>query len=673
MNSRKSQAAMEFLLNYGWIILAVIVVIGALMHFGVLEPSSLLPEKCIFKTGFSCTDHTVQRYDGGGGAVQLRIKNNLGDHATITGLSSDKFSCSMYSGEVKIASGDTDSLTLYCSESLSERGKVSMQLEGDYYTHDPGLSKDLYGELTGKATTVPAPPVEFEIELDPAGPMYTTQEEGVSFDIILRNKGFSGDTYDLYVSDTRPAEDQECEVPDFCAHETMSAEAGGESAYTHDVPGEHLKLGPESEPVSYMLYIKAVSQSDEDAVSTARKAIRVVESLEYDFNMRLLTHKTAYATEEEPAEYEIELSNTGGLEGEFKFSFEDVSETNPEVEFSDNDFTLVNGYREIITVEVMPPEDSTPHKLNIVGTLSADDDVKEEQEIDELVVKQACTGYTMNEPESIDFFNSRINFEGDVITEDPDADSLLPSEYEVNITKESGGVWSKMMDDPASGKFNIVETGLPRGVEITPVHGDGDSMIRCENLAVSKSPIKSLDPDGLEIERIWKVWDDGPDTYFSGGGISASRTGMERYSGVYSLEVEAQSGPKWTAIPQIPSVTFDEAEYLVYAIKNKKEDETIWAALELHSPEKRYYVGDYVCGDPGGSFRDGGYRARTSSSEWRLNKIDLSTPTKKPEPCIVLDEPTGAVEKIQISTTVSSEADPYYTGYYDTIYFYTVK
>ncbi|MBI3036442.1 hypothetical protein HYY73_01620 [Candidatus Woesearchaeota archaeon] len=46
LKSMKGQAAMEFLMTYGWAILVVLVVIGALSYFGVLSPSTLLPEKC---------------------------------------------------------------------------------------------------------------------------------------------------------------------------------------------------------------------------------------------------------------------------------------------------------------------------------------------------------------------------------------------------------------------------------------------------------------------------------------------------------------------------------------------------------------------------------------------------------------------------------------------------
>jgi len=57
---KKGQAAMEFLMTYGWAILVVLAAIGALAYFGVLSPSKHLPESCIFGQGISCVDFTVQ-------------------------------------------------------------------------------------------------------------------------------------------------------------------------------------------------------------------------------------------------------------------------------------------------------------------------------------------------------------------------------------------------------------------------------------------------------------------------------------------------------------------------------------------------------------------------------------------------------------------------------------
>jgi hypothetical protein len=42
---KKSKAGMEFLLTYGWSILAGVIAIGVLLYFGVFSPQSQIPEK----------------------------------------------------------------------------------------------------------------------------------------------------------------------------------------------------------------------------------------------------------------------------------------------------------------------------------------------------------------------------------------------------------------------------------------------------------------------------------------------------------------------------------------------------------------------------------------------------------------------------------------------------
>ena len=79
LKGRKGQAAMEFLMTYGWAILVVLVVIGALAYFGVLSPSTLLPEKCTFPVSLSCTDHSIS-----GTAITLILQNGAGRDMTVT-------------------------------------------------------------------------------------------------------------------------------------------------------------------------------------------------------------------------------------------------------------------------------------------------------------------------------------------------------------------------------------------------------------------------------------------------------------------------------------------------------------------------------------------------------------------------------------------------------------
>jgi hypothetical protein len=74
---KKAQAAMEFLMTYGWAILVVLAAIGALAYFGVLSPSKLLPSKCTLSPGFNFGDCKASV-----SGFQATVYNGLGVDAT---------------------------------------------------------------------------------------------------------------------------------------------------------------------------------------------------------------------------------------------------------------------------------------------------------------------------------------------------------------------------------------------------------------------------------------------------------------------------------------------------------------------------------------------------------------------------------------------------------------
>lgn len=57
--NKKGQAALEFLMTYGWAILVVLAAIGALAYFGVLNPAKFAPETCMATSGWGCQGKAV--------------------------------------------------------------------------------------------------------------------------------------------------------------------------------------------------------------------------------------------------------------------------------------------------------------------------------------------------------------------------------------------------------------------------------------------------------------------------------------------------------------------------------------------------------------------------------------------------------------------------------------
>lgn len=71
--SKKAQAAVETLMIYGVTIFIVMLAIGALIGFGVIDLGKLLPDKCDIANGFSCENYAVSPT-----LVQLELKNIVG-------------------------------------------------------------------------------------------------------------------------------------------------------------------------------------------------------------------------------------------------------------------------------------------------------------------------------------------------------------------------------------------------------------------------------------------------------------------------------------------------------------------------------------------------------------------------------------------------------------------
>ena len=151
---KRAQAAMEFLMTYGWALLVVLVAIGALAFFGVLNPSKFLPNSCSLAPGFACTDFKAS---ASGNTVTIVLQNGLGDtlNSVSLYLNSANPGCSAPSGlftpsTITMQDGGTTTLTLTCA-GTTLTGKSGSKLKGDlvisYYTQSGGQLHQKIGQL----------------------------------------------------------------------------------------------------------------------------------------------------------------------------------------------------------------------------------------------------------------------------------------------------------------------------------------------------------------------------------------------------------------------------------------------------------------------------------------------------------------------------------------------
>ena len=156
--NKKSQAALEFIMTYGWAILVVLVAVGALAYFGVLSPDKFLPSKCTLQSGLACIDHKVQAAPAGtgnAGLVTVVLQNSLGfDLSSVIVGAGD---CGNSGSGVSMANGAQATFLVNCvGGGIAEQtiaaatSKYNKQLNVSYTIVDTSLSHKNLGQLTAR-------------------------------------------------------------------------------------------------------------------------------------------------------------------------------------------------------------------------------------------------------------------------------------------------------------------------------------------------------------------------------------------------------------------------------------------------------------------------------------------------------------------------------------------
>ena len=140
---KKGQAAMEFLMTYGWAILVVIVAIAALAYFGVRNPGRFLPESCNIAPGFSC-NFQIQTSQ-----VTVSLQNGLGQD--LTNFYVNVSLCGNTAGStVSFLDGTNRTWPITCGSAI---GTVGQRFKSDIsvvYTDDNGYGRVRTGQIIGK-------------------------------------------------------------------------------------------------------------------------------------------------------------------------------------------------------------------------------------------------------------------------------------------------------------------------------------------------------------------------------------------------------------------------------------------------------------------------------------------------------------------------------------------
>ncbi|MFH0870551.1 MAG: hypothetical protein V1866_05855 [archaeon] len=146
---KKGQAAMEFLMTYGWAILVVLAAIGALAYFGVLSPSKLLPNKCTLSPGFDFGDCKASTT-----GLMLSIRNGLGSDTTFlqvnvsTTAGSDVTCIGSFENVTGLANGALTQVFTLCPGVYTEGNRFDATVKITYVKSGEQLPYAVTGTIT---------------------------------------------------------------------------------------------------------------------------------------------------------------------------------------------------------------------------------------------------------------------------------------------------------------------------------------------------------------------------------------------------------------------------------------------------------------------------------------------------------------------------------------------
>lgn len=165
MLNKKSQAAMEFLMTYGWAIMIVLIGIGALFFLGVFNPST--PSTCNIASPFICQDVVITDL-GSFNGIFFRIASTNIDSATIQSITVNGISCSDALIKVGYKSDYTDLVVgrditqsknkptfIFCPVS-PKAGVIGTKVSGSFdisWTKQFGVSHTTKGSYSGTVET----------------------------------------------------------------------------------------------------------------------------------------------------------------------------------------------------------------------------------------------------------------------------------------------------------------------------------------------------------------------------------------------------------------------------------------------------------------------------------------------------------------------------------------
>lgn len=132
MRRRKGQAAMEFLMSYGWAILIALVAVGVISYFKILNPDEIVRDQCLLAQGIYCKSHKATPT-----GASIMLTNFMGRDITVTDVMLSDINCSSSGLSVYLPNDRDAVFNLSCN--LTPKSKANSELI-IYYDEVGGLS-----------------------------------------------------------------------------------------------------------------------------------------------------------------------------------------------------------------------------------------------------------------------------------------------------------------------------------------------------------------------------------------------------------------------------------------------------------------------------------------------------------------------------------------------------
>jgi len=148
MVMKKGQAALDFLMTYGWAIALVVIVAAALFALGVFDVSNFIGTKAAGFAGVTVSAWQMTT----GGTLTMKLSNQVGQRVNITGVGvTVGTSSATVNGTVGfLNTGDTTSTLTTAANALGTQSGYTAKVVINY-TDSSGFQSSSTGTLTGKA------------------------------------------------------------------------------------------------------------------------------------------------------------------------------------------------------------------------------------------------------------------------------------------------------------------------------------------------------------------------------------------------------------------------------------------------------------------------------------------------------------------------------------------